>query len=231
MVEWAQNIAQSNTGGMLLFAAVFLLGAISAVGSTCNIAAIAAIAGYASAKDNQNKSELWATGLGFSLGTLLALAVIGIVIGLAGEITNPLFKTGARLFFGLFAVVFGLFSLNLLPIKIPAIKIMPVQENRSMAGSLIFGFSLGGATLSCTLACCSPVLPLIMGVSFTGSQGIKSMMLMLCFGIGHILPLLALLTGLSAGMLTQPAATITVWLKRVGGVLLIGVGFYLLATL
>jgi cytochrome c biogenesis protein CcdA len=106
----------------------------------------------------------------------------------------------------------------------------PVKK-AGIGGDILFGFALGGASLACTLTCCSPILPFIIGISAVDASVVKSTVLMGMFGLGFSLPLAAILLGFSFGRLAIGAGKSMAIIKKIAGVILIGIGFYFLITL
>ncbi len=231
MQEWLNQMFTSPQWSFTLFFGALVLGVFGAVGNGCNIAALGAIATYSGTKESTNKKDLWFTALGFMIGTLLALAIIGSLIGFLGQTAGKYIQTSGKFFAGIVLVFFGLVTLDLFPIKIPSIKLPTKLENTGLVGDILFGFALGGSTLACTLACCSPILPFILGMATIEGSLFKSTVLMVMFGIGYTLPLVAILMGFSFGKLAIGAGKSMDIVKKVAGGLLIGIGFYFLVTI
>jgi len=231
MQEWLNEMFTSPQWSITLFFGALLLGMFGAVGSGCNIAALGAIATYSGVKDNTNKKDLLFTCLGFVIGTMLALVIIGSVIGFIGQAAGKYIQTAGKFFAGIVLVFFGLVTLDLFPVKLPTIKLPTQLHGAGFGGDILFGFALGGSTLACTLACCSPILPFIIGMAAVDGNALKSAALMGMFGIGYTLPLAAILLGFSFGKLAIGAGKSMAVIKRIAGGLLIAIGFYFLLTI
>ena len=98
------------------------------------------------------------------------------------------------------------------------------------AGAVVYGLAVGGATTACSV-CCNPVLPVAMSaVALKGAPVLGAAMLAV-FALGYSLPLAAGVVGLGFGLgrLGAVARRIMPAVRMGFGVLLIGVGFYLLA--
>lgn len=98
------------------------------------------------------------------------------------------------------------------------------------AGAVVYGLAVGGATTACSV-CCNPVLPAAMGaVALKGAPVLGAVMLGV-FALGYSLPLAAGMVGLGFGLgrLGAVARRIMPAVNVGFGLLLIGVGFYLLA--
>lgn len=231
MQEWLNGLFTTPEWSGTLFLGALLLGMVGAVGSTCNIAAFGAIAGYSGVKESRNKKDLLFTCLGFVIGTILALTIIGTVIGYVGQTAAKYIQNAGKFFAGIVLVFFGLITLDLFPVKLPSFKLPKHLKKAGLGGDIIFGFALGGSSLACTLTCCSPILPFVIGMSAIEGNALKSAMLMGMFGIGFSLPLAAILMGFSFGRLAIGAGKSMAVIKKIAGCLLIIIGFYFLVTI
>jgi cytochrome c biogenesis protein CcdA len=231
MQEWLNGLFTTPEWSITLFLGALLLGGVSAVGSTCNIAALGAIAGYSGVKESRSKKELLFTCLGFVIGTILALAIIGTAIGYVGQTASNHLMSAGKFFAGIVLVFFGLVTLDLFPVKLPSIKLPTPMKKVGLGGDILFGFALGGSSLACTLTCCSPILPFVIGMSAIEGNALKSTLLMGMFGLGFSLPLAAILMGFSFGKLAIGAGKSMKIIKRIAGILLLGIGFYFLITI
>ncbi len=229
MQEWINNVVSSPELSMMIVPAMFLMGLISSMGAFgCSIPAIGLIAGYAGANESSKKRDTLLVALGFMLGTVISLALLGYIIGFAGKIAGDVFSRYSRILAGLVAVFFGLMTLGLVPIKLPQIKFTPKKSTGGLAGAVIVGFVAGGGLMACTLTCCSPVLPILFGVAGLQGHVLKSTMLMAVFAVGFSIPMTALFLGVSFGKWAFRASKAMSVIKIVAGVLLIGIGFYFL---
>ncbi len=231
MQEWINSLLNTQEIGIALFLGAFFLGLFSSVASGCNIAAIGAIAGYSGTRESKNKADILYTSIGFIIGTMLALVIIGFLIGYIGQVTNNYIQSAGKFIAGIVLVFFGLVTLNLFPIKMPTFKVSNTMNNSGIVGDVLFGFALGGSTLSCTITCCSPILPIVMGMAAIKGQAFESALLLGVFGIGHLIPLLAILMGFSFGKFAIGTGKSLTIIKKISGVLLICIGFYFLITL
>ncbi|MBU2527917.1 hypothetical protein KKF70_00820 [bacterium] len=211
---------------------LLLLGILSALSSVCNVAVIGALAGYAGAKENARKADNLIVAASFMAGTVLSLTVIGAVIGFAGQMAGTGLGRYSRVLTGLLLVFFGLMALDLAPLKIPELdrKALLARLSRGMLGTVLFGFVLGGASITCSLSCASPALIVLLGVAGIQGQWLKSALLLGVFGAGYSLPLAAILLGVSYGRWSLRTSKIIPFIKISAGVLLLGIGFYFLAT-
>lgn len=226
MQSLIDSLLKSSELTFLMWPSIFLLGILTAVSSGCNIPILGAIAGYAGTSQSTKQRDTIIVAVSFMAGLIISLAVIGIVINIAGQVVGKYFAYYGKIIVGIVAIIFGLLALNLIPIKLPGFARPKKEKYRGVFGSIIFGFALGGSSMTCNIACCSPILPLLLGVSFLQGSYIKGAFVMIVYAVGYSLPLAAILYGISLGKWSLPAGKFTTVARYLGGVLLLAVGFY-----
>ena len=92
----------------------------------------------------------------------------------------------------------------------------------------MFGLTLGGASMTCSLTCVSPALPVALGVATLLPSGPGSIVVMLAFGLGYSVPLTAVLIGAGYGTWTLCQSRFIPWVRRAAGATMFGLGFYFL---
>ena len=231
MLEWINQTIGTADLSFIMIIAILLLGALTSVSSGCNIAILGALTGYAGIKKNNTKYDSLFTSLGFMLGTILIMTLAGALIGYAGEVISKTLSLYGKIFAGFVTIFFGLMALNLLPFQIRAGSFSFKKKHQGIFGAIIFGSALGGASITCTISCCSPALLIALGVSSIQGAGMKSGLLMGIFAIGYSLPMAALLLGVGFGKWAFRTSRIISIIRIPAGILLIAVGFYFLATI
>lgn len=233
MQEWIAQTLQSPTLGPTVLTAALLLGLIGAVTSCCNWAVIAAVAGYSGMEsEKRNRRDILIGGLFFMLGAFVALAILGALTGLISQTVGATLGVYWKLFAGLLLVFFGLATLQLLPFRLPKFGSATGVKPEGSVKAMIYGFAIGGGVTACS-ACCNPALFVALGMATLKGQIAWGAAVMAAFAVGYSLPLGAAVVGLGFGLgklasLTNKFASAV---KLVAGILLIGVGFYLLITL
>ena len=167
----------------------------------------------------------------FMIGTPLALIVLGFVAGFVGQAAQALLGRYWKLFAGVAAVVLGLVSLKIFPLKLPQFT-RTVQSHSAvygMLGTVLVGLLMGGGVAAASLPC-NPGIFVIIGASVLMGHIFWGMVLMAAFGVGFSLPLGAIVFGVSFGKASLKAHKAEAAIRIVAGVLLILVGFYLLAS-
>lgn len=92
----------------------------------------------------------------------------------------------------------------------------------------MFGLAMGGASAGCTFSCCAPLLWIMLGaVTAEGSGGFGAVVMAL-FAAGYSLPMVAIMFGISVGMLSKAGQRWYKIFKIAGGIFLIAMGFYFL---
>jgi cytochrome c biogenesis protein CcdA len=234
MTEWIENVLSSPTPSLAVLPAALLLGVLGAVTSCgCNLAVIGAVAGFSgSLSDSRNRKPIILGGLFFMLGTILALGILGAVTGLVGKFVGASLGRYWKLIAGLIMVFFGLASLDFLPFSLPSFGFRGESARRGLIGSAVYGLAVGGGTTACSVFC-NPLLPVALGYTTLQGGTAWGAAVLGVFALGYSLPLAAGLVGLGLGLgkirdVAQKAAPV---IRIVAGVLLIGVGFYLLLTI
>jgi cytochrome c biogenesis protein CcdA len=168
----------------------------------------------------------------FMLGTTLSLTILGALTGLIGSVGSSSLGKYWQFAAGLLIVLFGLMSLQLVKIRAPKLDISAKILERGMIGAMVYGLVLGGATTACTLGC-NPLLPMAVGAAVLHSTMFMSALTLTVFALGFSLPLALGLVGIGFGLGRLGAMSQRIMpVVRIGaGVLMIGVGFYLLATI
>ena len=232
MQEWISSVLASPDLSLVMLLAILLLGVLSSVAS-CNIVLIGALSGYAGTKGNKGYRDILFITLSFMLGTILALVVIGAVIGYAGQVAGESLGHYGKVLTGLVSVFFGLMALNLIPLdklKLPTFNRITRKYPQGILGTIIFGFALGGASISCGVSCCAPAFVIVLGVASLQGEWAKSALLMGIYAVGYSIPLAAVLLGVGFGKWALRASKAMPAVRGIAGALLLIVGFYFLTT-
>ena len=231
MHEWIRHTLSADQLGLAVLPAAFLLGVLGSVSSCCTLPVIGAVAGYAGGLgERRDRREILLVGVFFCLGTILSLAALGAAAGFIGQVVSASLAVYWRVAAGVILVAFGLIAVGLLQLRIPRLNLAVRPGKRGVAGALVYGLALGGGTTACSFAC-NPLLPVAMGAAVLKGATLLGAAMLTSFAIGYSLPLAAGLVGvgLGIGRLGRIATRAMPVARIAGGVLLIGVGFYLLA--
>lgn len=231
MNEWIHQTLSADQHGLAVLPVAFVLGLLGSVSSCCTLPVLGAVAGYAgSVGSDEDRRGLWPVALSFMAGTILSLAVLGAVTGLFGHVAGAALGKYWRFVGGLVMVVFGVATLGLLRIPLPSFGAGLRKPGGGVAGAVVYGLAVGGATTACSVLC-NPLIPMAMGAAGAGGSSLLGAAMLAAFALGYSLPLTAGLVGIGFGLERLGAVAGKVMpVVRVGvGVLLVGLGFYLLA--
>ncbi len=167
--------------------------------------------------------------LGFFVlaGVLTMMLALGGVIALLSVSIGRVLSVVVPLADLLIITLGGLLLLNINPFKrLPQIQV-PVLSHPFL-NAFLYGLLYGPIALPCS----GPLVVSIFALSFSASEAVGRLMVFLWFGLGFGLPLLLLsfLAGAAQRWITRQFALHAVWINRIGGVLLVGVGLYDLVT-
>jgi cytochrome c biogenesis protein CcdA len=233
MQEWISSVISSDQAGIVVFAAVFLLGVISVFTCACNFAVLGVIGGYTSTLSAASKTKtVVVSSVFFLLGTVIALSAVGCLIGFASELVSATMGNYWKIGAGIIAILFGVYTLDILPFKIPGISPNFQNKKGGIVGAIIFGFVMGGA-VSLGSLCCNPIFPIVMGASFIKGSTLwgLAMLFFYALGYGATLAVGMLGVGLGIGKISKLLSKFAVVIKYVGGITLIVLGFYLILTI
>ena len=233
METWINQVIGSEHATITVLIAVFLLGMISVVTCGCNFAVIGAVAGYSGVTSGGNRTKpVFIRGFAFLVGGVISMALIGTLFGYAGHWISNSFGNYWKIAAGLIFIFFGFYSMDLLPFKMPGIKINTAQSEKNIFSAILFGLAIGGLS-SALNSCCNPLFPVILAASFVKGSSVWGLMMLTVFALGYGLPLAAMMVGLGLGLgkVSKTLSIVGTVVKYAGGIALIILGFYFLLTL
>ncbi len=232
MEEWIKLSLGTPTFSLSALSAAVFLGLLGSVSSCCNLTVLAALIGYSGIEHEKKMNmNMLLAGLSFMFGTIIALAILGGVTGFISQTMGSALGAYWKIFAGVVMIFFGTVSLNLLPFRLPGIppkaRVIPPEP----AKALLYGFAIGGGTTICSVSC-NPILPVALGAAALEGHTLRGAAILGSFAFGYSLPLAAGMMGLTFGVIKLSAALdkYSVVIKTLAGVMLLGVGFYLLLT-
>jgi cytochrome c biogenesis protein CcdA len=233
MEEWINQALSNEHASVMILLAVLVMGILSVFTCACNFAIIGVVAGYSGASPAAGKPKIliW-KGLAFLLGTIISMSVIGALFGFAGQWISDSLGNYWKIAAGLVAIIFGLYSMELVPFKLPGISVKRKESQQNIFTAIIFGLVVGGLSAACN-SCCNPFFPVILAASFVKGSAIWGLVMLTTFALGFGLPLAAMIIGVSLGVgkISKTLSVVVTIVKYTGGVALIGFGFYLLLSL
>jgi cytochrome c biogenesis protein CcdA len=230
---WINQVLTNEHASVMILIAVFVMGFISVFTCACNFAIIGVVAGYSGASSTARISGIlvW-KGIAFLLGTIIAMASIGALFGFAGDRISDSLGNYWKIAAGLVAILFGLYSLDLVPFKFPGISISPDESHQNVYSAMVFGLVVGGLSSACN-TCCNPFFPVILAASFVKGSVLWGMVMLTAFALGFGIPLTAMIIGVSLGVgkISKVLTKVVSFIKYLGGIALIVFGFYLIFSI
>ena len=232
MNTWINQVLSNEHASIMILIAVFVMGLLSVFTCACNFAIIGVVAGYSGASQATGRTGMmiW-KGFAFLLGTIISMSLIGVLFGFAGKCISDSFGNYWKIAAGLIAILFGLYSMELVPFKLPGISFKAGESRQNVFIAIIFGFAVGGLSAACN-SCCNPFFPVILAASFIKGSVVWGFVMLTTFALGFGLPLAAMIVGISLGLgkISKTLSLVVTIVKYVGGIALVALGFYLLLT-
>ncbi|MFA6132662.1 MAG: cytochrome c biogenesis protein CcdA [Phycisphaerae bacterium] len=221
-----QQVASQPLG--LVFA--LALGLVSAATSACcTLPALGILVGYSGAQANENRKAALKKALFFTLGTIVALMIIGGIAGFIGQVAQNSLGRYWKVFAGVVAIVLGLAALKLLPFKLSLGKFENIGNRLGTSGAVLAGLILGGIVAASSLPC-NPGIFIVIGAAVLQGKVVWATLMLAMFAIGFSLPLGAVLLGISLSKVSLAAKGADVAIRWGAGAILVIAGFYFLIT-
>ena len=163
----------------------------------------------------------WLSGW-FAVGLAIATALLGLIVVLAGGIFGGV-HPAVRYILALVPIVMGLHLLGIIKINIPmARNWRPIRTGT--VGALLTGLVFSLAILPCA----TPVLASILSYAAGHGRALYGSGLLFTYGAGIGVPIV--IVGTSIGLISSLRPLVRWWsvVQRASGLILIGLGFYLL---
>ncbi len=231
IMEWAKNLLEQTEFRPVALPLAFILGLASAIASACcTLPLLGAIVGYSGTRDDSDRRSKILSALFFMLGTTIALVLLGFVAGFIGQVAQSVLGKYWKVFAGIIAIFVGLGALKLLPFNLHSNTAKGKSRPKSFLGAAVFGLIMGGGVCVASLAC-NPGIYIVLGVAVLQGYTLWAMAIMAAYAVGFSLPLAVIMLGVSFGKSVIKAKRTETAIRIVAGVLLIGAGFYFLATI
>ncbi len=224
--DFAASLGQYVQGNPWLgFGAVFLGGLLTA-SSPCVLAMIPLMIGYVAGRREEGFTPLRAFlySLVFIVGLSLTFAGLGLSAALAGRVYGEVPGFWAWVVVAV-CLVMGLHLMGLIPLRFPNL-ISATPRVRGALGALLLGLLFGFVSAPCAAPLLIVILTYLAGSGASLAYGAA---LLLAYGLGH--SVLILLAGSSMGLArtlveSQRLASVSAWLRRGAGVVILLVGLY-----
>jgi cytochrome c-type biogenesis protein len=216
-----------QTQGWLAFPFCFLGGIISSA-SPCVLAMIPLIIGFVGGYAEGSQKKAIQYSLIFTLGLTITFTILGIIAGAMGTLFGSIGSfwkyiiPPVAILLGL--QLFGVFKFN------TSISDRFLPKKRALLGAFLMGLLFGIVASPCA----TPVLAVVLTYAATQQDIVYSGGLLLAYALGHWV--LVFGAGISTGFAQRVVASKGIsnfsnYSKKIAGVILIGVGIYLIYTL
>jgi cytochrome c-type biogenesis protein len=209
---------------LLAFSVVFLAGVFSSA-SPCVLATIPLVVGFVGGYADGDRRKAFRYSLAFVLGLSLTFTVFGAAAGLFGTMFGTL-GGGWYIAAGIVALVMGGQLMGLYEFRFPV-----RHDYRPKQGGIVGSFSVGLFFGVVSSPCATPILVVLLTVVATKGEVLYGVALLFTYAIGHCMLMLAAgtFTGFVESLVkSKRIVNFSTWTKRVGGLLVALVGFYLL---
>ena len=230
MLEYCVSALQNVASQPISLFFALLLGAVSAATSACcTLPALGILIGYSGAREEQDRRAAIGTVIYFTVGTILALMIIGGIAGFVGQTAQISLGGYWKIFAGIVAIAFGLATLKMLPFELLTMNLHTTKAASKRLGSAAAGLLMGGGVAACSLPC-NPGIFIVLGAAILQGQVVWAALLLAMFALGFSLPLGAVLLGVTLGKLAVMSKTADTAIRWISGCMLLVAGFYLLLT-
>ncbi|MDD5287888.1 MAG: cytochrome c biogenesis protein CcdA [Dehalococcoidales bacterium] len=218
-----------NNQAWLAFPACFFGGIISSA-SPCVLAMIPLVIGYVGGHAEGSQKKAIQYSLMFTLGLTITFTILGVIAGALGRLFGDVggfwkyILPPIAILLGLYLLFSDKLNLNI------GLSQRFLPKKKALLGAFLVGLFFGIIASPCA----TPVLGVILTFAATKQQIVYSGGLLLAYALGHWI--LVLGVGISAGfaqkvLASRSIANFSSYSRKVAGVVLIGVGVYLITSL
>ena len=196
------------------------LGGLVAGLNPCCVALYPVAAGTCCAAPSERISMTFRRAGAFALGVAIATSLLGLLAAMAGR-TLRSFGSWPYFVIALIPIIAGLHLLGVVRLPLSAFRRSAFAQQ---GGALAAGF-----VAALLLAPCgTPILAAVLSYAAYVGTAVGGTLLLFVYGVGLSLPLLLVGTASGAASARFARSVAMVWIERVSGVVLIGMGLYLM---
>ena len=221
-------LAMSDSFGLAV-AASLAWGVLSILLSPCHLSSIPLVIGYISSQGRIKVKRSFYIALAFAGGILITIAAIGLITASMGRLMGDVGVWGNWLVAAIF-ILMGLYLMDIIRWDWNGINVGSKQRG-GIGGAFVLGLIFGVGLGPCTFAFLAPVLGVVFQIAT--ENWFKAVLLILAFGLGHIM--IIVLAGSLTNVLQRylnwtEESQITLYIKRIAGVLVVLGGGYFIYT-
>lgn len=222
-----QSLGDALNHDPLLAVVILFLGGLATSVTSCIYPMIPITVGIigGSAGPDASRGRVAALTASYVLGLAMLYAVAGLIAGLTGGFFGTIAASWwSRSLIGVLLLVFGLALLDVVPVPVPR-RLLHWASTRK-GGSLPAVFVLGATSGIVAAPCGAPAFAAVLTWVATTGSGTLGFLYLFVFSLG--MTALLVVVGMSTGFASRmPRAGIwMVWVKRVGGVILLAMAMY-----
>jgi len=226
--EWLANAGHiMQTNPWLAFVVVFIGGVMTAA-NPCVIASVPLVMGFVGGtKEKSGIKRAFVLSLTFAFGLAVMFTIMGVVAALVGTLFGDV-GSYWKYIIAAVCIVMGLYLIGLLKFTIPAPKFI-----KPKTGGIIAAFILGLLFGLVAAPCAAPILVIILTFIAANGKILYGVSLLLTYALGHCTLILVAGTSIGAAqaiMQSKGLQRTNFWLQKIGGVLIIAVGIYIVFT-
>ncbi len=219
------DTAVLQSGSLWAYVLVFLGGVVTSIGP-CNVAMIPLVIGFVGGSEHRSRSRSFLLSLTFATGLALTFVALGIIASLVGG----LFGGTSRVWYYIVAAICLVIGLHMLgAIRLPEAGWMARLRERVRLRGVPGALALGLVSGLVASQCATPVLAAILTYVMAQQGGLAyGAALLFVYALGRGVPIV--LAGTFAGVVKQLQA-LGRWMpivEKASGVVVLGVGFYLI---
>ncbi|HNX50303.1 MAG TPA: cytochrome c biogenesis CcdA family protein [Thermoanaerobaculaceae bacterium] len=226
MQELLQSLADRAAAAppLLTVALVFLGGVVSSA-SPCVLAAVPLIVAAVGGASTSRPRAFALSGM-FALGLAVCFTALGAIAALTGRLLGDI-GVGWQILLGVVLVIVGLHLTGLVHLPLPQL-----DGSRFRNAGLAGAFALGALTGTLSSPCATPILVVVLSLVAFEQKVLWGTTLLAAYSLGHVVLLFAsgAASGFAAAYLGSRAARWATWTHRAFGVVLLGVGTWVLVA-
>jgi len=218
------QLTQLLSGNSFLAYLGVFVGGILTSSNPCVLATIPLVIGYVGGYSEGDRRKALLYSLTFIFGLSITFTILGAIASLMGGLFGMVGSTWYFIVGGV-AIVIGLHLMGLFNWNLPVpVRLQP--KRRGLLGAFLLGLLFGIVSSPCA----TPVLVLVLTVVASKGELAYGVSLLFVYALGHCA--LIFLAGMTTGFVesfiqSKGISNLTTWGKRVGGLIVVLVGIYL----